>query len=439
METKFIFKEATVIGYEGSRRNIFVPKEIKSMGKDAVLPKYPSPCIVYCESLAKPDGWDDEWTCDDNVVYWGINESNFLEQDGIIYVVKDGKAMVTGHIDDYCRHKVGDIRIVIPPTIEINGKLFKVTSIGDHAFNMCWDLKSIELPSTLESIGEKAFYSTINLNNIRIPKKVKKIGKRAFCLWDSEVDRMIIFCEAMSKPRGWSKNWKYEKYVYWGINDDNYLEQDGLIYLVKDGNAFVAGRTYDLDLDKKLIIPSNIVIKGKTYSVTAIGEYALYMRDSESLQAISLPNSIECINRFAFYGNHDLSEINIPDTVKTIKSWAFGFCYALTSIDLSKNIEHIGMEAFVFCQSLKKIRIPKSVKYIGQCTFSDCCSLTSIIIPNSVTNIKAGAFSDCSSLTIYCEASSKPDEWEENWNYSNRPVYWAGQWHYVNGVPTPNL
>ena len=74
---------------------------------------------------------------------------------------------------------------------------------------------------------------------------------------------------------------------------------------------------------------------------------------------------------------------------------------------------------------------------IGYSAFCECSFLTSITIPNSVTSIGDGAFSGCSSLTIYCETSSEPSGWYDNWN-DNRPVYWGNQWHYENGVPTLN-
>ncbi len=34
-------------------------------------------------------------------------------------------------------------------------------------------------------------------------------------------------------------------------------------------------------------------------------------------------------------------------------------------------------------------------------------------------------FDDCDNLTIYCEASSKPDDWKYYWNPDGRPVIWS--------------
>ncbi len=172
--------------------------------------------------------------------------------------------------------------------------------------------------------------------------------------------------------------------VYWGINENNYLVQDGLIYVIVDGNAVVTGHTNELS--NNVVISSTITINGITYNVTSIGDYAFY--GCSSLTSITIPNNVTSIGDYAFYGCSSLTSITIPNSVTSIGDYAFYYCY----------------------------------------------SLTSIVIPNSVTSIGDYAFYYCYSLTIYCEASRKPSGW--SWNSLNRPVYWAGEWEYVNGIPT---
>ncbi len=105
-------------------------------------------------------------------------------------------------------------------------------------------------------------------------------------------------------------------------------------------------------------------------------------------------------------------------------------------------------EAFKNCNKLKSVTFSgnSQLTSIGTGTFSNCSSLTNIIIPKNVANIGKDAFSYCNSLTIYCEAVSKPDEWNSNWNSSNRPVYWyretqpissGNYWHYNTDGATP--
>lgn len=48
--------------------------------------------------------------------------------------------------------------------------------IGDYAFSMCWNLKSIKLPDTLEELGVSAFAGS-GLQEITIPKKIKTLNR----------------------------------------------------------------------------------------------------------------------------------------------------------------------------------------------------------------------------------------------------------------------
>ena len=47
--------------------------------------------------------------------------------------------------------------VIIPSSITIRGKEYKVTSIGEDAFRCCENLTSITIPSSVTSIGDRAF------------------------------------------------------------------------------------------------------------------------------------------------------------------------------------------------------------------------------------------------------------------------------------------
>lgn len=67
----------------------------------------------------------------------------------------------------------------IPSSIKVNGKSYKVTSIGAYA-NEGTKLKSITIPSTVTTIGEKAFKGAKNLKTININGNIKSVGENAF-------------------------------------------------------------------------------------------------------------------------------------------------------------------------------------------------------------------------------------------------------------------
>ncbi len=83
-----------------------------------------------------------------------------------------------------------------------------VISIGNSAFEYCTSLTSIVIPESVTSIGEGAFECCKNLISIVIPESVTSIGDYAF----SGCTSLIIYCEADSKPSGWSNTWNYLYY-----------------------------------------------------------------------------------------------------------------------------------------------------------------------------------------------------------------------------------
>jgi len=94
--------------------------------------------------------------------------------DGIrYYIVTKGK---TAEVRGYTY--IGDI--VIPPTVEYEGVVCDVTSIGEDAFYYCDLLKSVTIPNSVKTIGVRAFAYSVEIESITIPNSVTSIGRSAF-------------------------------------------------------------------------------------------------------------------------------------------------------------------------------------------------------------------------------------------------------------------
>ena len=259
------------------------------------------------------------------------------------------------------------------------GENSKLESIGDSAFYNCSSLTCITIPDSVTSIGEYAFRGCSSLTSITIPESVTRIGSDAFY----DCSSLTIYCEVASEPSGWGTEWNYSKCpVVWNCknndiaNDGNiyYVDENGIRYALKDGNATVVRQIQSLSGDIEL--PLSVSYKNNIYNVTSIGDSAFYNRSS-------------------------LTSITIPDSVTSIGSSAFYNCSSLTSVTFGENskLESIGEYAFRGCSSLTSITIPDSVTSIGSYAFRGCSSLTSITIPDSVTSIGSSAFSGCSIIT----------------------------------------
>lgn len=74
----------------------------------------------------------------------------------------------------------GSVDVIIPETVEYQGFVFTVTTIGNNAFSEEEKLRSISLPQTINSIGARAFRYCTSLSSIEIPQNVTTIGDAAF-------------------------------------------------------------------------------------------------------------------------------------------------------------------------------------------------------------------------------------------------------------------
>ncbi len=133
----------------------------------------------------------------------------------------------------------------------------------------------------------------------------------------------------------------------------------------------------------------------------------------ESLQSITIPNSVKSIGDEAFSCCESLQSITIPNSVMSIGAKTFSSCYSLQSVTIPNSVTSIGDNAFDQCKALQNVTIPNSVTSIGDYAFIGCFSLQSVTIPNSVTSIGDGVFFWCQSLqsiTIPNSVTSIGDE-----------------------------
>lgn len=82
------------------------------------------------------------------------------------------------------------------------------------------------------------------------------------------------------------------------------------------------------------------------------------------------------------------------------------------NVILPNSVEHIGEYCFYGCKNLKKIVIPPSVKTISNYAFSEC-SIDKLVIPNSVKSIGSGCFKKAvirESLKLSSQIYVIPDE-----------------------------
>ncbi|MBE7091453.1 MAG: leucine-rich repeat domain-containing protein [Clostridiales bacterium] len=155
---------------------------------------------IYCEAASKPSGWDSDWNKKDSYgnklpVVWDC-KNNDVADDGNIYTVQNGiRYALKGGVATVVRQPRNITgSITIPASVTHQGNTYAVTSIGDEAFSYCYSLTEIVIPNSVTSMGSSAF---------------------TYC------DSLTIYCEAASKPSGWSSGWNpSNRPVVWGYTGE---------------------------------------------------------------------------------------------------------------------------------------------------------------------------------------------------------------------------
>lgn len=262
--------------------------------------------------------------------------------DGIYYrLITGGWAAVQCGTNGSANADVYTGHVTIPSSFTYNNKTYTVKYIDVNAFNHCYNLTSITIPSTIVEIGNYAFSGCSSLTSVTIPASVTSIGKGLFS-----------GCHALTSIVVESANMKYDSRDYCNA------------IIERSSNMLVAGC-------KSTYIPSSVYHIGASAFANC------------NLLTILIPSSIRSIGEGAFYGC-DLQKIIVPD----IAAWC--------RISFDGDPFHVPRHLYNDGDTeITDLVIPDGVTSIGDYAFFKCISLTSITIPSSVESIGTDAFSYC--------------------------------------------
>ena len=203
-----------------------------------------------------------------------------------------------------------------------------VTKIPSHMFDGCTSLTSVTALSEIESIGDGAFQNCSSLTGIDFPGTLTSIGSSAF-----QGCASLVSVPNLSKVTnmGW-----------------------GAFYKCKKLRASV-------DLSSLQSVPgyafcyAPVKIVGLCDSLQSIGDWAFIW----SNVAVQLPETLEKIGNYAFYGGTLPEQLSIPDSVTSVGTAAFSGVDGVKDVTIGRGLTKIPRDMFEG-STVQKITIENS-------------------------------------------------------------------------------
>lgn len=199
----------------------------------------------------------------------------------------------SGYNYNYTR-PIGDI--VIPDSVTLLGYNYPVTGIESRAFYGCSEITSITIPEGVATIGNQAFCGD-SLASITIPSSVDSIGENAF------------------------------------------------------SGCTITAVNYSGTINQWCNIDFSNGYSNPVFDCTILNI------NGSPVNNLLVPDNVEIIKQFAFWGYMGLTSVTISNGVTSISigSAAFGSCWNLTSVTIGSGVTHIGQGAFAYCSDIMEV------------------------------------------------------------------------------------
>ncbi len=148
------------------------------------------------------------------------------------------------------------------------------------------------------------------------------------------------------------------------------MEEDP--FLIVDGEL----RYCDISEAMDIVVPEGVTRIGRDAFGNLMnlpyyedeGEGMMY--DIEEVKfTITLPETVESLEEYAFSNLTSLTGVNIPDSVTEVGDMAFLNCLCLQSLSLSENVKKIGDYAFFNCKAMEELTVSGMDTQLGKDAF----------------------------------------------------------------------
>ena len=473
--SEFVIKEGVLEKYTGKAVTVVIPSGVQTIGDNAFKNKKNIVSVTIPEGVVKMGAKSFAGCCSMEsisfpstlteglsyccTVFSGchalkeihVAEGNpvYSSEGGILYQLTDSKKTWL---------------VYVPENLDVANIPEGVRYLAGGAFINCRNLKSLDLPQSLENIGDECFRGCQFEAPLCIPEKV---GKHMPCCRNIGVPILadyqcvdpqgreqafigfaIAYCRNLTVTEEQKRQYlayvrRQKKKLYNLVVENEYVRRmmlaEGVIpetdisMLVDEATQkqkveavaeFLEYQGKHKNTTKYTYKENKTMMESKNISVAEIkkswtygkqGDGNLVIRKYKGAdEEVYIPSvigkaTVTKINDEAFKGKESIRVIHIPDSIKSIGVWAFADCNNLEEINIPFGVVKIDWGVFSGCKSLTKIVLPDGIKEIGNSAFEMCANLSEIHLPASVTEIARGSFSaffKCPKLKIYAPAGS---------------------------------
>lgn len=306
----------------------------------------------------------------------------------------------------------------------------EIPEIPESAFENCYYMETVTLPSTIRRIGLGAFRYCNALTGVTAPAVLEEIDNQAFYNCYSMTKFDLSACVSLNR-----------------IGSQAFYNCSQLVFptfpTFPDGSVLIIGRSafsscYALG---DVVIPNNARISQSVFSSSTIASLTfpesgswtfgsdedLSQPGSQAFAYATLPETVTipaCTNRLpenVFYSAsglkslviednpdleigtsaclyaNDLTSVEFRGKVKSIGSYAFSNTY-LKSIAIPE-CESLGNNAFASCSQLTEVIFPETeIAKIESNLFYNDYALKSVTLPGWLKSVRSGMFDSCSAL-----------------------------------------
>ena len=358
-----------------------------------------------CASVAMAD------TASANGYTWSYRVNN----DGTAEIFQDGgNGFGTTAISPVPRASDMNPEVLVRVPETLDG--YRVTRIGEGAFQDCSAIYAVELPSSITRIGEYAFYRCTAMEIVEISDGVLSIGEGAFSYCSS--------LQSLTVPASVQEIGHYPfQYCTWLMwvkylgdcptaTDTMYNDtpQNLMSIVPVDASGWDEALGAGVWRGREVYAFGTESANGYTWSYLLHGDVAEIWKGSDKYPGETDPA----------ISPKPVGAVNIPSTlggkpVMRIGDGAFRACSDMTDVTMPASLTSIGQYAFARCNGLTSLNVPIGVANVESYAFDECGSLDSVTVPARVTHIGKGVFSACYALThLYCHPNPDVLTWDAN-------------------------